>query len=324
MAKRKRKYNFKKFSLKRLVYSAAGTAVVLGAVWLVHFLGNQPMKDFIESNLVTLVDFVRESDFANPELVFVLDQIVDQLPYVHGQSFDAGVVADASDYFVGGVPVAGSLRLLKNSAYWVGYDEDKKNPAWCAYTLTYPKSFETAARPGKFVEDTRTRSRVSHDDYTGTGFDRGHLAPNQAIGVCYGSAAQLSTFYMSNIVPQYHAMNAGVWKDLEQRVLRRYTRQYEQIWVICGPIYGNVFSRFANGSGVAIPEACYLILVDFEAGKMRTLSFIVPNDKNVESDPKKYIASIDEIEARTGIDFFAELSAGTQDAIESYRAKTIW
>ncbi|MCR5183600.1 MAG: DNA/RNA non-specific endonuclease [Opitutales bacterium] len=306
-----------------MFWSFAGTAFVLAMIWPIHFFGDRETKDFVEKNLVALIDFVRESRFANPELVFVLDQVADKIPYVYGLSVDVGQVSEEG-FVLGGVPVFERAHFIKNDAYLISYDEDKKNPAWCAYALTYPEKFETVARPGKFLEDSRTRSRISHDDYTGTGFDRGHMAPNQAIGACYGEKAQLSTFLMSNIVPQYHEMNAGLWKNLEQRVLHRYTRRYGRVYVICGPVYGDKIERFKNGSGVAVPEACFLILADLDGDKMRTLSFIVPNSKNLDKDPARYIATIDEIEAATGIDFFAKFSDQIQSEIESYRAKTIW
>lgn len=328
MAKKKgrRSYNFKKFSLKRLAWSVAGTAAVLLCVSGIHFFGNRATKDFIEKNFASVIDIVRESGAAPDELVFVLDQVANALPYVYGETFSADIPAGSEEFLIGGSPLFPSGRILKNDAYLLSYDENKKNPAWCAYSLTYPKSFETGKRPAKFSTDARTRSQVKHDDYTGTGFDRGHMAPNNAIGACYGGAAQTSTFLMSNVVPQYHAMNAGVWKDLEQRTLRRYTRNFGRIWIVCGPVYGVPAERFKNGSGIAVPEACFLILFDREekSGRLRTLSFIVPNRPDVGNDARKYIASIDEIEARTGIDFLSGLSAGEQAPLEAYKAKTIW
>jgi len=42
---------------------------------------------------------------------------------------------------------------------------------------------------------------VTSHDYTGSGYNRGHCAPNYAIAVCYGAQAQLETFLMSNILP---------------------------------------------------------------------------------------------------------------------------
>ena len=70
------------------------------------------------------------------------------------------------------------IKVLYNTAYIVGYSEELKNPRWVCYRLgnlkndcTVPK-FE---RPYSFYVDNRTKSKVSHDDYTSSGYDRGHM-----------------------------------------------------------------------------------------------------------------------------------------------------
>src|SRR5690606_812364 len=99
-------------------------------------------------------------------------------------------------------PDAALLRTLVNRAYIVGYNDARGNPAWAAYRvrdLAAPAS--APPRPDKFEIDRRTAARVSPDAYTGSGYDRGHLAPNFAIATRYGAAAQEETFLMSNITP---------------------------------------------------------------------------------------------------------------------------
>jgi hypothetical protein len=56
--------------------------------------------------------------------------------------------------------------------------------------------------PTDFVVDRRLSAPVKPEDYVRTGFDRGHLAPNLAIGRWFGAEAQRETFLMSNVVPQ--------------------------------------------------------------------------------------------------------------------------
>jgi len=110
----------------------------------------------------------------------------------------------------GGLPNASNyghpVIVLTNAAYLSGYCEARRNPAWVAFSVGSISIGSTAKRPSKFTTDTRTRS-ATHDDYTGSGFDRGHMAPNYAIGTRYGHEAQRETFLMSNISPQAPDLN---------------------------------------------------------------------------------------------------------------------
>ena len=121
----------------------------------------------------------------------------------------------------GGTPKSDSpLTILHNDAYWVGYSEEKRSPLWAAYRLvSVPENTEIAMRADSFLPDRRTSSQVTSDQYTGSGYDRGHLASSYSIAKCFGDAAQKQTFLMSNVVPQLHALNAGIWKSLEKSVL---------------------------------------------------------------------------------------------------------
>ena len=297
--------------------------------FLAHRFGDRETKDFIEKNALVAIDFVRESSWAPDEVVFALDGVAALLPFVYGDAVEPGVEIVSAEYALAGTPVSGTnFRLLKNTGYLVGFDDARGVPAWCAYKIFRPKSFETGARP-HFEKDMRTRAQIAPADYTNSGFDRGHMAPNQAIGACYGRDGQAETFRMSNIVPQIHEVNAGVWKDLEQRALKRYTRAYGEIWVVCGPIFDTKKpKKFGRGRyKVSVPDAFFLILADREesaSGAIRTLAFIVPHKAKLDSNLRKYLVSIDEIERRTGLDFFSELSSETQATLESAPAKTVW
>ena len=102
-----------------------------------------------------------------------------------------------------GAPKKEGLRLLHTAGYTVGYDSNRRLPAWVAYPLSANQvATETAKRPSRFSSDTRVGNPVRHDDYTHSGFDRGHMAPNMAIGLQFGPEAQRETFLLTNICPQ--------------------------------------------------------------------------------------------------------------------------
>lgn len=220
-------------------------------------------------------------------------------------------------------PAGGAVRVLNNRAYAVGYDDVLAAPRWAAYRLhDLARVGEPPPRPERFSVDRRTTARVEPSDYSGSGYDRGHLAPNYAIAIHYGADAQLETFLMSNIAPQRHALNAGVWKRLEQRIATNYPARYGEVWVLCGPIFGEPPRRLRRGA--AVPDAFYLIVLDEKEGQLRAQAFIFPQETPESARPDDFLASIDEIERRTGLDFLPDLSTEAQARIESARAARTW
>lgn len=315
-----------KLNFRRLVVCAVVLAVAAGALKITHFFGDEETRDTVESGIVRVIDVVRECPAVPDEMTFLLDELAHRLPFVRGHRVDAGTL-DATGLVLGGVPASAQpLSLLKNRGYLVGYDEETANPAWVAYKVFPPKNFETGAR-SVFEIDKRTRSRVAPGDYSHSGYDRGHMAPNQAMSVCYGEEAQRESFLMSNVVPQIHEVNAGLWKELEQRVLKRYTRAFGEVWVICGPLYDERSRAKRIHGKIAVPDAFFLIIVDCDeehGNALRTLAFVIPHTKNLDGNARAYLTSIREIERRSGLDFFSALEPATQDALELKPAKTVW
>ena len=225
----------------------------------------------------------------------------------------------------GGLPRATSAgsqyTLLTNRAYVEGYSEARKDPVFGAYHLTGQPLGKTDKRPAKFSVDERTRDRVTTGDYTGSGFDRGHMAPNYAISVCYGQEAQLETFLMSNIIPQRPRLNRGIWKNLEQIEIRKYAQELEEIWVLDGGIFeGNEHLH----SGVNVPSACYKIIVDEQNGKPRVLAFIIGQNIEGTEDFTNFLTSVNSIEHKTALDFLSDLPDDIKKRVEAQVARCLW
>lgn len=80
---------------------------------------------------------------------------------------------------------------------------------------------------------------------------------------------------------------------------------------------------------IAIPTHFYKIILHVRpSGFIDTISFILPHlDESVGSTSpflSNHIATIDEIEAVTGIDFFPELPNQRETAVEAFRAAGLW
>lgn len=166
---------------------------------------------------------------------------------------------------------------------------------------------------------------VCPEDYTGTGYDRGHQAP--AGDFTSSQTLVDESFYMTNMAPQVGiGFNRGIWRNLETQV-RAWTEQRGRLIVITGPVEkapefdlpkrANLTRRSCGNRelAIAVPEAFYKIVYQDEP--RRAIAFLLPNLKLPWSDLPKYRRSIAHIEDLTGIDFFPGLSLRDQRVLET-------
>ena len=216
------------------------------------------------------------------------------------------------------------VHLLKNKAFWVGYSESRENPLWVAYILKYPKkSAIHHERPDSFKTDKRTKAKVKSSDYTRSGYDRGHMAPNNAIMVLYGKKAQEQTFLMSNISPQRPVLNRTLWKRLENIALNNLTKLNREIFVYAGPIFSHR-PRHLKNTNIDIPKAFYKIFAMQKGNKIYMLGLIIPQNARANERLSKFVVSIDEIEKQTGIDFFNQLNDNIEKRLERHIDTKPW
>ena len=220
--------------------------------------------------------------------------------------------------------------LLENIGYDIGYSENYKTPVWAVYRCAWIADAKSPGpRPARFRTDKRTTARVRHEDYAqadyataANPFDRGHMAPNFAIGSRYGRQAQLETFLMSNVCPQRAALNQQTWEALEERIAGEYAQECNIVWVVVGPIFGETTNRL-NGVA-AIPEAFYMILLDVHGNALRALAVQMNQDVSGAQPLRPYVVTIRKIEQEAGLDFFSELPDATQESLETSAPDPAW
>lgn len=266
--------------------------------------------------------------FDSRKQVTAFDAAWDLWQLYYSNDYVRGVASGKLAQVYGGLPgqaragMAGGVRVLGNIGFETGYSDALGEPIWTAYHLREGKHGEAPPRPDAFTVDVRTAVWIEPEDYAHSGYDRGHMAPNYAIALYYGRQAQEETFRMSNICPQKHALNAGVWKQLEQRIAVNYPARFGEVWVFVGPVFGE--SPALLKRRVAVPEAFYLIVVDENEGRVRTEAFLIPQDAPAEVGPGRYLTSIDEIERRTGLDFLSQLPDEAEKTLEAKTVARVW
>lgn len=231
--------------------------------------------------------------------------------------------------------------VLSSSAFVIGYSDIRMNPLWACYRV-YATTQSGSAKSCSWDTDMRTSAKVADSDYVHTAgdYDRGHMVPKAAMYRCYGQAAVEETFVLSNASPQLHKFNDGIWGDLEDLVRDEYSLSCGEVWITVGPIFDdtNGHAYLAKDpeywafeqKPVEIPDAFYSILIDVEDGSPRALAFITKHEATAGSNAARkdrlapYLVSIDEIEKRTGLDFFWLLDDATEQRLESTAATALW
>jgi len=295
-----------------------------GALGLVYVLSERPQRIALEHRVLDAVDTVREDGTTPRKVVDALDRFADGTEAVKGDVVPAPAPDKDATAPYGEPADRFGLKRLVNRGYSVGYDDGLPAPRWSSYRV-FPYRDTHLERPSSFKSDSRTAARVTTSEYVRSGYDRGHLAPNYAISVCYGGEAQKETFLLSNIVPQLHALNAGLWKDLEQRIMKRYVERYGTVWVQVGPVFTSPPAKKVGR--IPVPTAFWMVIADYDeaVGGVRAIAYLVPHEEKWrDAELTRYVVSIRRVEELTGLDFFPQLPRPAQDRLESAPAPRAW
>jgi endonuclease G len=223
-----------------------------------------------------------------------------------------------------GLPAGEGVQVLQNPGFLVGYSDARRQPLWVAYRAESLKGRRARKRNDRFEPDPRVARPLSDKAYARTGYDRGHLAPSYLIGKLYGRAAQSSTYLMSNISPQAPRLNELVWQRLEEAEADVVAPGAVELWVLAGPVFGPQPPLTKKRGGIPVPEAFYRIWLDLRDGEPWALAFIVPQQVCGTEQLSRYLSTVDEIERRTGLDFFRELPDWQEALLEREHSVEGW
>ena len=206
-------------------------------------------------------------------------------------------------------------QVIQRTGYTLAYDKKTKTPQWVAWELTKEETKGNHERTDKFLPDPNVEgAKVVTTDYTGSGYDRGHMAP--AGDMKWSKKAMEESFYMSNICPQIHHLNTGDWNELEANT-RKWARRYGSVYVTCGPIYnGSRRTQYIGKNRVKVPDAFFKVILIQSPKKTCALGFFFENEAG-QRPLNEYLVSIDYLEQTTGIDFFPALTDELENVLEA-------
>src|SRR5574344_90324 len=203
-------------------------------------------------------------------------------------------------------------QIIDREGYALGYSKVWKEPRWVTYRLTSDEvTKRVVGRSNEFMPDPEIKNGPQLEDYRGSGYDRGHMAP--AADMKWSAKAMLECFYLSNMCPQDRSNNAGIWNEIENTV-RGFECSEGSVFVVTGPVVGEKPLTIGRNK-VAVPDGFYKVVYD-ETPPEKMIAFHVPN-KPMPGKPQDYACSVAKIEEMTGLDFFSKLSAGNQARLEA-------
>ena len=219
------------------------------------------------------------------------------------------------------------------SCYW---DYKEHLSPWVAYPLNNSLK-GSGSRSNAWGYDpllpTSLQPNLTGGSYGG-GWTRGHQIPSADRLKTY--AANASTFVPTNMTPQDYDFNGEIWGALEGKV-RDYAGKSDTLYVVTGCLFdkSSRTSGTSSGFAVKIPTHYFKALL-YKGSSTYTVAdgymaagFLLPHDNDIAGgDPLDYLMTIDELETRTGFDFFPNLVAKIGETkaakIESTTPSNFW
>lgn len=229
-------------------------------------------------------------------------------------------VPATDELLIAQVPADVPSQEVDYHGFHVSFNRDHHVPNYVSWELTREKAEGTGKRISKFQRDPRVEGCPYLEDYKRSGYDRGHMAP--AADMKWDSLAMLDCHYLTNMVPQDHGVNQGIWNTLELQT-RKWVNSEGRLIIFSGPILTDECPQKIGKTGVTVPERLFKIIYAPDADPQLALAFIVPNSMPTEQY-EWYNVSVDEIEELTGLDFFASLPDSIEFQLERSKSMAAW
>ena len=224
---------------------------------------------------------------------------------------------DSTNYFL---PKSTTNQIISHDYYTLSYNEQYEQAEWVAYLLPINTSKNVNFDRPFFIEDSKVKTHSADwRNYKNSGYDKGHLCPAGDMKI--SKKAFDDTFYTSNISPQLHEFNEGVWNRLEQKA-RYWSTKYDGLYIVTGGVLNSKLKTIGK-ERVAVPEYFYKILLRQNNENYSMIAFLIPNKKS-ELPLYTFVVSVDDIEQKTGIDFFPTLEDQEEGKLEKSSSYKEW
>jgi endonuclease G len=222
--------------------------------------------------------------------------------------------------------------------YSVEWDCTKRSQRWSCYQMYASNRKQNTSR---YYSDTNqypmdpdlpAQYYFDYDPFRGSGYDHGHICPSA--DRLYSKDANIQTFYLTNMQPQRHIFNAGIWEKMEEKLrswISTGSKAEDTLYVCKGGTIDAVSGVTDNPiretlqNGLIVPRYFFMALLRKQKTGYKALAFWVEHtDDDHSNDPLgNYVISVRELERRTGIDFFCNLPDDIENDVETTTVENI-
>jgi DNA/RNA endonuclease G (NUC1) len=224
--------------------------------------------------------------------------------------------------------------LMEKPEFTLSYNRDFGRPNWVSWHLS-DEWVGSLTRVDTFRADPAVPAdwyRVQAFDFSGSGFDRGHMVPNADRDKETSIPINQATFLMSNMLAQAPDNNQGPWAAFENYL--RTLLPADEVYIVAGGVgaggsgsSGGVTMTLADGQ-VTVPAYTWKValVIPKDGGddvsrvscSTRTVAVVMPNTQGIRNDPwENFLTNVDAVETLTGYDFFSNLPEPFQRCVEA-------
>lgn len=221
----------------------------------------------------------------------------------------------------------------------LAYSTERKHCRWVAFTFDASNRAKnwnrnnwenTEWRGDPFQPDPEINSEylLTKEEINRNGYVRGHLVASA--DRLQSKEANEQTFYYSNISPMLSRFNEGKWLELEGKVQGwgRNSGFCDTLYIVKGgTIREGEYKSITNEQGITcktIPLYYYMALLCRYKDTYKAAGFYFEHKNYLNGNLSDYAMSIDELEEKTGMDFFCNLPDKLEKAVEQRYSITQW
>ncbi len=218
------------------------------------------------------------------------------------------------------LPTSTTGSIVIHNNYSLSYSEKHEQAEWVAYELKREHLSNNDFKRPYFEKDKKVKSSSADwRNYKKSGYDRGHLCPAGDRRFNYDAFEE--TFLTSNISPQNHEFNSGIWNELEKKV-RYWAKKCDGLYVITGGVLAGDLKSIGY-EAVSVPKYFYKVILKGGAKNPKMIAFLLPHQDS-NAPLKEFVVSTDKIEQLTGIDFFPSLEDSIEKKLERSTSTDGW